>query len=556
MILPGCRRWLRNLIALNCSLYVCVFSFLVFKCTASRKDAYSDDRWLGKQHSIDQYGIIHPMWSYPARHRRSPGNPADQAWDAEVIITAEGRQLMLQLQRNKQLFSPRYKETWYSPDGARRTFSPHQESCFFHGVVAGEDDSSVAVSGCGGLRGLITVNSSMTYLIEPLAGRGGLGTSGHAVYRAEHLRLPKGTCGHRHNHAAQVLEDLIHGMAQAPPSGREKRDMSGSMKYVELLLVADHAEFQKHGRDYQRTRMKLLEAANHVDKFYKGLDIRVALIGLEIWTDEDKISVSANPYSTLGSFLAWRRKQLRLSPNDNAQLITGISFQGTTIGLAPLNAMCSEYQSGGVNSVRRTGVMYVYLNPSRTCLRGLVSLRAMSVSLWAVSVSLRAMSVSLRAMSVSLRAVSVSLRAVSVSLRAVSVSLRAMSVSLRAMSVSLRAVSVSLRAMSVSLRAMSVSLRAVSVSLRAVSVSLRAVSVSLRAMSVSLRAVSVSLRAVSVSLRAVSVSLRAVSVSLRAVSVSLRAMSVSLRAVSVSLRAVSVSLRAVSVSLRAPPTQC
>ncbi|XP_072573843.1 disintegrin and metalloproteinase domain-containing protein 19 isoform X2 [Paramormyrops kingsleyae] len=344
MILPGCRRWLRNLIALNCSLYVCVFSFLVFKCTASRKDAYSDDRWLGKQHSIDQYGIIHPMWSYPARHRRSPGNPADQAWDAEVIITAEGRQLMLQLQRNK------YKETWYSPDGARRTFSPHQESCFFHGVVAGEDDSSVAVSGCGGLRGLITVNSSMTYLIEPLAGRGGLGTSGHAVYRAEHLRLPKGTCGHRHNHAAQVLEDLIHGMAQAPPSGREKRDMSGSMKYVELLLVADHAEFQKHGRDYQRTRMKLLEAANHVDKFYKGLDIRVALIGLEIWTDEDKISVSANPYSTLGSFLAWRRKQLRLSPNDNAQLITGISFQGTTIGLAPLNAMCSEYQSGGVNS--------------------------------------------------------------------------------------------------------------------------------------------------------------------------------------------------------------
>lgn len=72
-------------------------------------------------------------------------------------------------------------------------------------------------------RGLITVNSSMTYLIEPLAGRGGLWTSRHAIYRAEHLQLPKGTCGHRHNHTAQVLEDLIHGKAQAPPSGRVSR---------------------------------------------------------------------------------------------------------------------------------------------------------------------------------------------------------------------------------------------------------------------------------------------------------------------------------------------
>lgn len=59
-------------------------------------------------------------------------------------------------------------------------------------------------------------------------------------------------------------------------------------------------------------------------QFYKVLGIRVALTGLEIWTDGDKISVSANPYSTLGSFLAWRRKQLRLAPNDNAQLITSV----------------------------------------------------------------------------------------------------------------------------------------------------------------------------------------------------------------------------------------
>uniref|UniRef100_A0A8C4ZK62 ADAM metallopeptidase domain 19b n=1 Tax=Gadus morhua TaxID=8049 RepID=A0A8C4ZK62_GADMO len=89
---------------------------------------------------------------------------------------------------------------------------------------------------------------------------------------------------------------------------------------------------------------------NKTHTYIEALNIRVALIGLEVWSNRDQIAVSDNPYSMLAAFLAWRRKQLRALPNDNAQLITGISFQGTTIGLAPLKAMCSDYQSGGVNA--------------------------------------------------------------------------------------------------------------------------------------------------------------------------------------------------------------
>uniref|UniRef100_A0A8C4SKK4 ADAM metallopeptidase domain 19b n=1 Tax=Erpetoichthys calabaricus TaxID=27687 RepID=A0A8C4SKK4_ERPCA len=84
--------------------------------------------------------------------------------------------------------------------------------------------------------------------------------------------------------------------------------------------------------------------------FYRSFSIRVALIGLEIWTDQDKIAVSENPYTTLSNFLSWRRKQFSRIRNDNAQLITGVRFSGSTIGLAPLLVMCSEYQSGGINS--------------------------------------------------------------------------------------------------------------------------------------------------------------------------------------------------------------
>uniref|UniRef100_A0A3Q1CH67 ADAM metallopeptidase domain 19b n=1 Tax=Amphiprion ocellaris TaxID=80972 RepID=A0A3Q1CH67_AMPOC len=197
--------------------------------------------------------------------------------------------------------------------------------------------------------GLISLNTSVSYLIEPLPASAD--PQRHAVFRAESLHLPRGSCLHHHgnNEHEDELNDFIHGM-MSPRSTREKRELSQNMKYVELLIVADKAEFEKHGSDLEKTKLKLLEAANLVDKYYKALSIRVALIGLEVWTSQDMISVSDNPHGTLAAFLSWRRRQLHALPNDNAQLITGRPFQGTTIGLAPLKAMCSDYQSGGVNT--------------------------------------------------------------------------------------------------------------------------------------------------------------------------------------------------------------
>lgn len=55
----------------------------------------------------------------------------------------------------------------------------------------------------------------------------------------------------------------------------------------------------------------------------------MALIQLEIWSHEDMINVTDNPYSTLGAFLAWRRKQLSHLPNDNAHLITLVPENNT-----------------------------------------------------------------------------------------------------------------------------------------------------------------------------------------------------------------------------------
>ncbi|XP_039630750.1 disintegrin and metalloproteinase domain-containing protein 19 isoform X2 [Polypterus senegalus] len=283
------------------------------------------------------HALIRPRWL------KKEGSGGERPLRAEIQIQVQGRDLLLQIERNEHLFASGYREMWYSPSGELQTSTPPTEDhCFYHGSVLGLEQSGVVLSTCGGLRGLIVVNSSLSFMIKPLKA----GDERHVIYQSEHTGLRGWSCGHQHlnsparDRGGAFQESLI----------RDRRDTLKNPRYVELFLVADHTEFQNHKRNYEDLQRKLLDVANYVDKFYRSFSIRVALIGLEIWTDQDKIVVSENPYNTLSNFLSWRRMQFSRIRNDNAQLITGVRFSGSTIGLAPLLVMCSEYQSGGINS--------------------------------------------------------------------------------------------------------------------------------------------------------------------------------------------------------------
>uniref|UniRef100_A0A3B4EXY8 ADAM metallopeptidase domain 12 n=1 Tax=Pundamilia nyererei TaxID=303518 RepID=A0A3B4EXY8_9CICH len=105
-------------------------------------------------------------------------------------------------------------------------------------------------------------------------------------------------------------------------------------------------QFQKQGKDMDKVKQRLAEIANYVDKFYRALNIRVALVGLEVWSDVDKCPITQDPFTTLHEFLDWRKvKLLPQKPHDNAH---GVYFQGTTIGMAPIMSMCTAEQSGGI----------------------------------------------------------------------------------------------------------------------------------------------------------------------------------------------------------------
>ncbi|XP_077595673.1 disintegrin and metalloproteinase domain-containing protein 12 [Stigmatopora nigra] len=263
----------------------------------------------------------------------------------KLSIEAEGEQLLLTLRKNEALFASDYKETHYLQDGTAviRTYNS-MAHCYYHGEVEHHSNSDVSISTCNStLKGLISVDGR-SYVVEP-AGRGPPGT--HWIYATRHLRLRSGTCGH-HLNTSEDATSPGRNLFQSFRT-RHKRHIQTTTKYVELIIVADNREFQKQGKDVEKVKQRLAEIANYVDKFYRALNIRVALVGLEVWSDADKCPVTQDPFTTLHEFLDWRKvKLLPRKPHDNAQLISGVYFQGTTIGMAPIMSMCTAEQSGGI----------------------------------------------------------------------------------------------------------------------------------------------------------------------------------------------------------------
>ncbi|XP_063818297.1 disintegrin and metalloproteinase domain-containing protein 12 [Pseudophryne corroboree] len=261
----------------------------------------------------------------------------------KLLLRSKEGELLLILERNEGLFAGDFTTTHYMEDGtAVTTAHNHTDRCYYHGKVEGHPKSAVSLSFCSGLRGLITLESR-AYVLEPQADS----TSSHLFYRAEHLKLAAGSCRQHSNLSGVSLNDTLQFSEDYLQ--RHKRDTLKMTKYVELVIVADNREFQRQGKDVDKVKHRLLEMANYVDKFFRPLNIRVALVGVEIWSDADKCAITQDPFNSLHEFLDWRK--LTLLPqkaHDNAQLVSGVYFQGTTIGMAPIMSMCTADKSGGV----------------------------------------------------------------------------------------------------------------------------------------------------------------------------------------------------------------
>ncbi|XP_006874915.1 PREDICTED: LOW QUALITY PROTEIN: disintegrin and metalloproteinase domain-containing protein 33 [Chrysochloris asiatica] len=263
-----------------------------------------------------------------------------------VALEAEGQELLLELEKNHRLLVPGYTETHYSSDGQPVVLVPeYMDHCHYQGHVRGYPDSWIILSTCFGMSGIIVLNSSASYYLRPWPLSVSKDPWTHKISRTEQLLNWKGACGHRHSSNKRDTADLPR-----VPQTRERREAPRSRRYLELFIVADHALYLTQHRNLNRTKQRLLEIANYVDQFLRTLDIQVALTGLEVWTEHDLSRVTPDANATLWAFLQWRRGLWALRPHDSTQLLTGRTFRGATVGLAPVQGMCNSESSGGVST--------------------------------------------------------------------------------------------------------------------------------------------------------------------------------------------------------------
>ncbi|XP_051049244.1 disintegrin and metalloproteinase domain-containing protein 8 isoform X3 [Phodopus roborovskii] len=290
---------------------------------------------------VEQYEVVWPRRLATSRSRRDlPFHGGLYPENLSYVVGTKGNTFTLHLRKNRDLLGSSYKETYSAANGSEVTEQLHeQDHCLYQGHVEGHQGSAASFSTCAGLRGFFRVGSTV-HLIEPLDDDE---EGQHAMYQAKHLHQKTGTCGVSNTSLDNLGPRALEIYRSQPRNWLTRRET----RYVELYVVTDSQEFQEF-RSREALRQRVLEIVNHVDKIYQELNFRVVLVGLEIWS-RDKIYISHYANVTLENLLTWRQQNLLgQHPHDSVQLITGIDFIGTTVGLAKVSAVCSRH-SGAVN---------------------------------------------------------------------------------------------------------------------------------------------------------------------------------------------------------------
>ncbi|KAM6167639.1 disintegrin and metalloproteinase domain-containing protein 15 isoform 2-T2 [Erethizon dorsatum] len=272
-----------------------------------------------------------------------------------VKLELDGESHILELLRDRDLVPGHTTTVWYQPSGTRVVSKGHTlENCCYQGRVCGHEGSWVSICTCSGLRGLVVLSPERSYALELGPGDP---QGPPIVFRIQDFLLPGHTCSLSWYALLPTLAPPE--LPQEKRHIRRKRDVLTETKIIELVIVADHSEVRRFP-DFQRLLNRTLEVAYLLDAFFQPLNVRVALVGLEAWTQRDLVEISSNPAITLENFLHWRQADLlpRL-PHDSAQLVTGTSFSGPMVGMAIQNSICSPDFSGGVNMDHSTSILGV-----------------------------------------------------------------------------------------------------------------------------------------------------------------------------------------------------
>lgn len=272
--------------------------------------------------------------------------------ELSLVIEAFGKNFVVDLQMNRDLF-PNHHFEEYQSNGEpviRHTVAQNDSHCYYKGRLQNVKNSWAALSTCNGLSGVIFDGHELHY-IQPIP----KAENGHYIYKHSDLKPSNWTCGYQNaknplSSSSNSFSSMLKKRFRRNVEIRGPYNSNSQSRYVELVLVNDNKLFKDMKEDYNAVIARSKDIANIANALYASLNIFIALVGVVVWTEFDLINLSNDGDTTLTNFLYYRRERLvQDHPNDNAQLITGISFTGGVVGKALKGPICTYEYSGGVN---------------------------------------------------------------------------------------------------------------------------------------------------------------------------------------------------------------
>uniref|UniRef100_A0AAZ3PD22 Disintegrin and metalloproteinase domain-containing protein 9 n=1 Tax=Oncorhynchus tshawytscha TaxID=74940 RepID=A0AAZ3PD22_ONCTS len=180
----------------------------------------------------------------------------------------------------------------------------------------------------------------------------------HLLYRLEHSQSEPFVCGVTNETSRTESHSSFDPSLSMTALLRRKRNLPQT-RYVELVLVADFLRYTYKKKNETAVREEMVELANLLDGYYKRLNIRVVLVGLEIFKEANPFSVEGSAGDVLGLFVKWRKTVLlpRIR-HDDAHGLAG-AYSGGILGMAFVGTVCSMATAGGINVYSGDNLGYV-----------------------------------------------------------------------------------------------------------------------------------------------------------------------------------------------------
>ncbi|XP_032220130.2 A disintegrin and metalloproteinase with thrombospondin motifs 6 isoform X2 [Nematostella vectensis] len=324
------------------------------------------------QISKDGKFIAHELSYQRIRERR---DFADHHFDDIYYkLRAFGSDFHLNLVRNRRLLAPDFQVEVIGRDG--RILKRHtMENCHFTGKVRSSTRSTVAMSNCQGLRGLIHTEEG-AFFVEPLPAhlhsRGMVsGRNPHVIYRRDLPMNPRNrrvaetkelhSCGTEDDPSIRLVRALNDSSTDDDRSGPAG---PGAEKYIESLVVVDPKMANFHGED--AAKQYALAACNIAGNILRDSSLGENPINLVVsrmqilTTQQPGLIINHHASNTLESFGKWAERNNNPLDNDEnhydyATLFTRYNIckdknqPCDTLGLARTRGMCSFPSSASVN---------------------------------------------------------------------------------------------------------------------------------------------------------------------------------------------------------------